>query len=159
MSLIRPALDAVDVADVTVASLVRIRVPGYESTGYGLVAEPELPAVLIDCFSATIKADVVSIPYVRLDRCQADRTSLFTHFASSARTTDYAARAVQAGYPMADVAKAAVESGTTLPATPYWERVRTALADTWSPVRDVSVSGTPAASQRAVRDAVAGRLR
>ncbi|MEH3033511.1 MAG: ABC transporter permease subunit [Aeromicrobium erythreum] len=44
---------------------------------------------------------------------------------------------------MADVAKAAVESGTTLPATPYWERVRTALADTWSPVRDVSVSGTP----------------
>lgn len=77
---------------------------------------------------------------------------------SAARASLYDTREVQAGYPMAAVAKTSMEDGLTLPQTPYWNRVRDALVDTWLPVGDVDAS-TPATSQRAVRDEVAGRLR
>lgn len=77
---------------------------------------------------------------------------------SAARASLYDTREVQAGYPMAAVAKKSMEDGLTLPQTPYWNRVRDALVDTWLPVADVDAS-TPATSQRAVRDEVAGRLR
>ena len=77
---------------------------------------------------------------------------------SAARESLYDTREVEAGYPMAAVARTSRKNGLVLPQTPYWNRVRDALVDTWLPVGDVDDS-TPAASQRAVRDEVAGRLR
>lgn len=53
----------------------------------------------------------------------------------------------------------AIETGVNVPATPYWQRVRVALRDTWLPITGVSPSTTPADSQRAVTDLVAGGLR
>ncbi len=52
----------------------------------------------------------------------------------------------------------AIESGTNVPSTPYWQRVRAALDDTWLPVGSVNPSSTPADSQRAVKTRVAGGL-
>ena len=46
-----------------------------------------------------------------------------------------------------------------MPATPYWQRVRAALRDTWLPITGVSPSTTPAESQQAVLDLVGGGLR
>ena len=57
------------------------------------------------------------------------------------------------------VALEAVNSGVNVPATPYWQRVRAALRDTWLPISGVSPSTTPAESQRAVLDLVGGGLR
>lgn len=58
-----------------------------------------------------------------------------------------------------EVALAAVNSGVNVPSTPYWQRVRTALRDTWLPITGVSPSTTPAESQQAVLDLVGGGLR
>ncbi|MCW2830107.1 MAG: hypothetical protein JWP31_799 [Aeromicrobium sp.] len=66
---------------------------------------------------------------------------------------------VRTTFPMADVARAAVKSGTPVPSTPYWHRVATALDVSWLPLADVSPDGTPPESQAQVRAAVAGRLR
>lgn len=77
---------------------------------------------------------------------------------SAARSTTYDDPDVQEGYPLADVTQTAVQTGAGVPSTPYWPRVRSALEETWSPPEDVSVGTTPATSERAVRDVVAGRL-
>ena len=53
----------------------------------------------------------------------------------------------------------AVTSGVNVPSTPYWQRVRAALRDTWLPITGVSPSTTPAESQQAVLDLVGGGLR
>jgi multiple sugar transport system substrate-binding protein len=53
----------------------------------------------------------------------------------------------------------AVKSGVNVPSTPYWQRVRVALRDTWLPITGVSPSTTPEDSQRAVTDLVGGGLR
>lgn len=78
---------------------------------------------------------------------------------ASAKSSTFASSTVQAGYPLASVVKAAVTSGVALPSTPYWQRARVALEDTWLPVTDVSTTSTPRRSQQAVRDLVAGGLR
>lgn len=78
---------------------------------------------------------------------------------ASAKASTFASSTVQAGYPLGPVVKAAVTSGVALPSTPYWQRARVALDDTWLPVGDVSTTTTPARSQRAVRTLVGGELR
>ncbi|MGJ9413018.1 extracellular solute-binding protein [Aeromicrobium sp. CF4.19] len=77
---------------------------------------------------------------------------------SAARATAYDDPAVIEGYPLADVTQPAVQTGATVPSTPYWPRVREALVSTWSPTGGVDPDRTPGLSERAVRDAVAGRL-
>jgi multiple sugar transport system substrate-binding protein len=77
---------------------------------------------------------------------------------SAARASLYEDEDVVAGYPLADVTEPAVRSGVAVPVTPYWSRVREALVDTWTPAQDVDPTTTPQRSERAVADAVAGRL-
>lgn len=76
---------------------------------------------------------------------------------SAARETTYDAQEVADGYPLADVTRPALETAVTLPQTPYWMQVRSALLSTWTPLSEVT-QGTPRTSQRAVLDAVGGRL-
>lgn len=77
---------------------------------------------------------------------------------SAARADVYEDDEVVAGYPLADVTEPSVRAAASLPSTPYWPRVRQALVDTWTPAADVDPGDTPGRSERAVRDAVAGRL-
>lgn len=76
---------------------------------------------------------------------------------SAARATTYDLQEVVDGYPLAAVTRPALETAVTLPQTPYWSRVRAALTSAWTPLANVGPS-TPRTSQRAVVDAVAGRL-
>lgn len=75
---------------------------------------------------------------------------------SSSRSTTY--DAVKAGYPMADVTKAALTSGAAVPQTPYWQLARAGLFDTWLPLDTVDASTTPVASQKSVKARLAGEL-
>ncbi len=77
---------------------------------------------------------------------------------SASRLTTYDDPAVQQSYPMAAVTRPAVQSGATLPVTPYWQLARTALDDAWLPLRDFSQGSTLERSQDAVRAAIAGEL-
>jgi multiple sugar transport system substrate-binding protein len=77
---------------------------------------------------------------------------------SASRTATYEAEDVVAGYPMAEVTKAAVESGAAVPSTPYWQLVRTALEESWQPLAEVTVDDTPRESQAAVRRRLSGGL-
>jgi len=74
------------------------------------------------------------------------------------RATVYEAEEVKSAIPSSGVTLDAVESGVNVPSTPYWQRVRAALRDTWLPISGVSPSTTPEQSQRAVVDLVAGGL-
>jgi multiple sugar transport system substrate-binding protein len=76
----------------------------------------------------------------------------------ASRLSTYDDPAVVAAIPMAAVAKAAVQSGRTVPVTPYWQLVVAAIDDTWLPIESVSRSTTPGESQSAVRAAIAGKL-
>ena len=75
------------------------------------------------------------------------------------RESVYEADEVKEAVASSPVALEAVKSGVNVPATPYWQRVRAALRDTWLPISGVSPSTTPAESQRAVTNLVAGGLR
>lgn len=75
------------------------------------------------------------------------------------RSAVYEADEVKSAVPSSELALEAVASGVNVPSTPYWQRVRTALRETWTPVGSVSPSTTPAESQRAVADLVNGGLR
>jgi multiple sugar transport system substrate-binding protein len=77
---------------------------------------------------------------------------------SASRLTTYDDPAVKAAYPMAKVARAAVESGTTLPVTPYWHVAQRAIDETWLPLSGFSPDSTLERSQRAVSAAIAGEL-
>ena len=77
---------------------------------------------------------------------------------SASRLTTYDDPSVTSGFPMAAVTKAAVLSGRAVPATPYWNVVRNAIDETWTPLRDVAQDSTPPASQKAVLAALEGRL-
>jgi len=78
---------------------------------------------------------------------------------SASRLTTYDDPAVKRAYPMAAVTRPAVQSGATLPVTPYWQVAESALDDTWLPLRDFSQDTTLERSQKAVRAAIRGQLR
>ena len=75
------------------------------------------------------------------------------------RSEVYEADEVKSAIASSEVALKAVSSGVNVPSTPYWQRVRAALHDTWLPITGVSPSTTPEDSQRAVTDLVGGGLR
>lgn len=75
------------------------------------------------------------------------------------REAVYKSEDVTKALPSSDIALKAVSTGVNVPSTPYWQRVRAALRDTWTPLSSVSPSTTPAESARAVTDLVAGGLR
>ncbi|MEV7395592.1 extracellular solute-binding protein [Aeromicrobium sp. NPDC092404] len=77
---------------------------------------------------------------------------------SASRLTTYDDPAVKRSYPMAAVTRPAVQSGTTLPVTPYWQVAQSALDDTWLPLSDFSQDTTLERSQKALRAAIAGEL-
>ena len=77
---------------------------------------------------------------------------------SASRLTTYDDPAIKRSYPMAAVTRPAVQSGTTLPVTPYWHVAQAALDETWLPLRDFSQDTTLERSQKAVRAAIAGEL-
>jgi len=77
---------------------------------------------------------------------------------SASRLTTYDDPALSRSYPMAAVTKPAVQSGATLPVTPYWQVAEAALDDTWLPLREFSQDATLERSQKAVRAAIAGEL-
>jgi len=75
------------------------------------------------------------------------------------RSGVYESGEVKSAFSSSEVALKAVSSGVNVPSTPYWQRVRAALRDTWLPITGVSPSTTPEDSQRAVTDLVGGGLR
>ena len=77
---------------------------------------------------------------------------------SSSKSSTYVVPGVSASFPMATVAKAAVQSGATVPQTPYWQLVRAGLQKTWLPLDSVSTATTPRASQTTVTAMLAGEL-
>ena len=77
----------------------------------------------------------------------------------AARADVYKAEDVKTALPSSEVALKAVASGVNVPATPYWQRVRAGLRDTWTPISRVSPSTTPDESQVAIADLVGGGLR
>jgi multiple sugar transport system substrate-binding protein len=77
---------------------------------------------------------------------------------SASRVTTYEDPSVKAAYPMAAVTMAAIASGQSVPVTPYWHLVRTGINDSWTPLRDVKASDTPAHSEKVVRAQLAGEL-
>ena len=94
--------------------------------------------------------------------CLTSPTALATIMASAghsaSRLTTYDDPAIKTSYPMAAVTKPAVQSGATLPVTPYWPVAEAALDDTWLPLRDFSQDTTLERSQKAVSAAIAGEL-
>jgi multiple sugar transport system substrate-binding protein len=77
---------------------------------------------------------------------------------SASRLTTYDDPSVASSYPMAAVTKAAVASGQSVPVTPYWHLIRNGIDETWTPLKKVTVSETPAHSQQVVRRQLAGEL-
>jgi multiple sugar transport system substrate-binding protein len=77
----------------------------------------------------------------------------------AARTDVYESEDVKSALPSSEVALKALENGVNVPRTPYWQRVRAGLRDTWTPISRVSPSTTPDESQLAIADLVGGGLR
>jgi multiple sugar transport system substrate-binding protein len=77
---------------------------------------------------------------------------------SSSRLTTYDDPALVTTYPMALVVKAAITSGRAVPRTPYWNLVRAAIDESWSPLGTVTVDDTPKDSQRVVTARLRGEL-
>jgi multiple sugar transport system substrate-binding protein len=71
----------------------------------------------------------------------------------------HTASEVKTALPSDEIALKASATGVNVPITPYWQRVRAALRDTWTPITNVSPATTPAESGRAIKDLVAGGLR
>lgn len=78
---------------------------------------------------------------------------------SASRLSTYDDPGVKAAFRGGTVARDALASGATVPATPLWSVVADALVETWSPVGDVTQSSTPDDSQAEVEAAVQGRIR
>lgn len=78
---------------------------------------------------------------------------------SASRLSTYDDPGVKAAFRAGELARTAVTAGVTVPATPLWSVVADALDATWSPIKDVTQSGTPDASQAEVEAAVKGRIR
>ncbi len=77
---------------------------------------------------------------------------------SSSRLTTYDDPALGTTFPMAAVARAAVMTGRAVPKTPYWNLVRAAIDESWTPLDEVTVDDTPEHSQRVVTARLRGEL-
>lgn len=78
---------------------------------------------------------------------------------SASRVTTYDDPGVKAAFRGGEVARAAVPTGVTVPATSLWSVVTDALVETWSPIADVTQGTTPRTSQPEVEAAIEGRIR
>lgn len=78
---------------------------------------------------------------------------------AASRLTTYDTPAVKAALPMAGGVRKAVETGRTVPSTPYWHLVRSAIDESWRPITEVTAADTPSRSQSLVRGRLAGDLR
>ncbi|MET0449775.1 MAG: extracellular solute-binding protein [Aeromicrobium sp.] len=78
---------------------------------------------------------------------------------SASRIGTYDDATVKKAFRTLAVGRAAVTTGATVPATPYWSLVVDAIDETWLPVDEVSQDGTPEASQAEVQAVLEGRLR
>lgn len=87
------------------------------------------------------------------------RTLMTTGRHSASRLATYDDRSVKSAYPDARVVRQAVETGRTVPRTPYWALVLDAIDETWLPVAGVTQDRTPEESQAAVVAAIRGELR
>lgn len=94
-----------------------------------------------------------------LTSAESQKTMMMQSGHGATRSEVYEAEEVKSAIASSGVSLEAVTSGVHVPSTPYWQRVRVALRDTWLPITGVSPSTTPAESQRAVTDLVAGGLR
>ena len=94
-----------------------------------------------------------------LTSAESQQTMMMGSGHGATRSAVYEADEVTSTVASADATLDALTSGVNAPSTPYWQRVRVALRDTWLPITGVSPSTTPAESQRAVTDLVAGGLR
>lgn len=86
------------------------------------------------------------------------RTLMIDTGHSASQLTAYDVEGVTDSFPMAEVTKAAVQTGAAVPVTPYWHLARAAIDDTWRPLADFAPESTLQQSQRAVRAAMAGEL-
>jgi multiple sugar transport system substrate-binding protein len=77
---------------------------------------------------------------------------------SASLTTTYDDPGVKAAFRGGEIARAAVTTGMTVPATPLWPVIADALNETWLPVADVNQAATSDEAQRAVQAAIDGRL-
>jgi multiple sugar transport system substrate-binding protein len=94
-----------------------------------------------------------------LTSAESQSTMMLASGHAAVRPSTLASREAQAAFPNSQVIQSAIATGVTAPATPYWQRVRTGLRDTWLPITSVSPTTTPKDSQRAVADLVSGGLR
>ena len=90
---------------------------------------------------------------------ESQQTMMIESGHGATRSAVYEVDEVKSAIAASAVTLEAIETGVNVPSTPYWQRVRAALRDTWLPISGVSPSTTPADSQRAVTDLVAGGLR
>jgi multiple sugar transport system substrate-binding protein len=155
---------------------------GFMIAGSGVVTDPRLSTVVSDMQSvpypvvgtesvAPLSGVELAVPADAPDpeaafdaiecltSAEAQLTMMLGSGHASVRPATLASREVQAAFPNAAVVQAAIASGVTAPATPYWQRVRAGLRDTWLPVTSVSPTSTPKDSQRVVKDLVSGGLR
>ena len=94
-----------------------------------------------------------------LTSAESQQTMMIGSGHGATRSSVYEAEEVKSAIASSAITLKAVESGVNVPSTPYWQRVRVALRDTWLPISGVSPSTTPAESQQAVTDLVAGGMR
>jgi multiple sugar transport system substrate-binding protein len=90
---------------------------------------------------------------------ESQQTMMIRSGHGATRSAVYEVEEVKSAIASSGVMLEAIETGINVPSTPYWQRVREALRDTWLPISGVGPSTTPADSQRAVTDLVAGGLR
>jgi len=94
-----------------------------------------------------------------LTSAESQQTMMIGSGHGATRSAVYEADEVKSAITSSKVMLEAVSSGINVPSTPYWQRVREALRDTWLPITGVDPSTTPEDSQRAVIDLVGGGLR
>ena len=94
-----------------------------------------------------------------LTSTDSQRTMMVGSGHGATRSGVYESGEVKSAIKSSEATLKAVSSGVNVPSTPYWQRVRAALRDTWLPITGVSPSTTPEDSQRAVTDLVGGGLR
>jgi multiple sugar transport system substrate-binding protein len=112
-------------------------------------------AVPVDAADSSLSYEAVTC----LTSAESQQKMMIGSGHGATKTSVYEADEVKSAIASSEVALDAVTSGVNVPPTPYWQRVRAGLRDTWLPITGVSPSTTPAASQQAVLDLVGGGLR
>ncbi|WP_162891289.1 extracellular solute-binding protein [Aeromicrobium sp. A1-2] len=130
-------------------------------TAYPVVGETSVAPLSGVGLAVPLYAPRTEMSYAAIN-CLTSPTSLRTLMVdtghSASRLTAYDIPGVADSYPMAEVTKAAVQTGAAVPVTPYWHAAQSAINDTWRPLADFVPESTLDESQRAVRAAIAGEL-